>query len=377
MGTTRITNRQSRRASVVGTAVIVSIAALLVPLLAGSATASAPGATMFGPACQPAGTTGLTTSWIAKSGERIQNVLINAAGCDVGIYVGPGANGVTISHVVVTGANEHAIFAQDVKDLTIRGSTVYNNSFHTYPAIAENKAIEVVGTWHATLIDNTVVNNGYGGIGIADDGPFDPGAINPGYAHAAVGNVVQGNLIANNSNDCGIVVAAYNAGLGVRNNQVIGNTVLGNSPTAPGPAVGQIVVATDGPNTSAKYNWIMDNVIDGSLLPGIVVHANVPGDLILYTHLIDNTILNNGAYPPSFSSPNTPNLPGNYTGISIVAEAYGQPDAPVITHTLIGYDSVANDWYGVWLCQSVSTIIVHLSTASVLTPVMACSAGGN
>ena len=183
----------------------------------------------------------------------------------------------TITHIVITGANEHGIFAQDTKDLTIRDSTLFNNSFATYPTIAENKAIEVVGSWGANIVGNTVVNNGYGGIGIADDGPFDPGALNPGTAHVAAWNVVSGNLIANNLNDCGIVVAAYNAGVGARNNYVTGNTVLGNSPENPGGAVGQIVVAGDGPSPSVKYTWVTGNVIEGSLLPGIVVHSNVPG----------------------------------------------------------------------------------------------------
>lgn len=364
------------RLRVIGTTLVLALAALAIPLLTGTAAATSGASQTTTSGCVAAGTTGLTAAVVAHDGQRIQNVVVNAAGCDVGIYVGPGADDVTISHVYVSGANEHAIFGQDVKDLTIRGSTITNNSFATLPGVAENKAIELVGTWHATVAGNTVVGNFFGGIGIADDGPVDPGAPSPGTAHASVGNQVIGNLVAGNFHDCGIVVAAYNTGVGARNNIVAGNTVLGNSPENLGGAVGQIVVATDGPGTSVKYTWVMNNVVNGSLLPGIVVHANVPGDLIWDTHLVDNVILDNGAYPPAFASGNTPNLPGNFTGISIVAEAYGQPMAPVIANTFVGYDSVANDWYGVWLCQTVSTVIVHLNAAGGLAPVTTCASGG-
>jgi hypothetical protein len=126
-----------------------------------------------------------------------------------------------------------------------------------------------------------------------------------------------------------------------------------------------------------RYTVVSDNLIAGSLLPGIVLHSNAPGDVIAYTYLLNNHIRDNGAYPSTFGTPNTPDLTGNYTGISIVAEAYGMPNAPIIRHTWVLQDTVSNDWFGVWLCQSVSTDIDDLTTHHVTTPVTTCSAGGN
>jgi hypothetical protein len=357
--------------------VVLSLLGGLAALSVAAPSASARAASSDSGSCVSAGTTGLTATMTAHSGQLIRNQVINATGCDIGIYVGPGTDSVTIAHVTVFGANEHGIFGQDTKDLTVRDSMVYGNGFATNPKVAENKAIEVVGSWHPAILRNTVINNGYGGIGIADDGPLDPGAPNPGYAHAAVGATIAGNWVANNLNDCGIVIAGYNAGVGARNNRVMDNTVIGNSPENPGGAIGQIVVAADAPETSVLYTWVTDNHIEGSLLPGIVLHSNAPGDVIANTHLQDNRISDNGAYPSTFGTPNTPDLPGNFTGISIVAEAYGMPQSPIIKQTYVGYDTVSNDWYGVWLCQTVSTVIVNLATSSVLTPVTTCAAGGS
>jgi hypothetical protein len=368
---------RTQRALVAGaTALVVT---LFVLSGASAATPAGPVGASVGASggCHPAGSTGLTAKVVATKGEVIRDRFINANGCDVGIFVGPGANNVTIDHTVVTGANEHGIFAENVWHLVVKDSTLYGNSFHTIAKIAENKAIEVVGTAYARIVDNTVVSNGFGGIGIADNGALDPGAVRGAPSSAAVGNLVSGNLVANNTHDCGIVVAAYNAGVGARHNTVSGNTVLGNSPENLGGAVGQIVVATDGPSTSVTHTVISDNTIYGSLLPGIVLHANVPGDVIAYTYVTDNQLKDNGAYPPSFSSPNTPNLPGNYTGISIVAEAYGQAHAPVIKLTFVTGDTVSNDMWGVWLCQSVTTTISDLDVHHVTGKVKECPSGGS
>src|SRR5712691_13542482 len=74
--------------------------------------------------CVPAGGTGLTASMVASSHQKIRGTTINAAGCDVGIYVGPGTTDVKIIGVTVTGANDHAIFVQDASRITIEHSLV-------------------------------------------------------------------------------------------------------------------------------------------------------------------------------------------------------------------------------------------------------------
>ena len=64
-------------------------------------------------ACLTAGSTGLTTKVILASNQQLTGTAINATGCDIGIFVGPGTKKVLISGVTVTGANEHGIFVQD------------------------------------------------------------------------------------------------------------------------------------------------------------------------------------------------------------------------------------------------------------------------
>jgi parallel beta-helix repeat protein len=352
-------------------------------------SATAMSATGSAAECHPAGTTGLTAEIIAHNGQTISGRVVNAAGCDIGIYVGPGAKGVTISGNVVTGANDHGIFVQDSANDWIVDNTVVGNGVlsatHSCnvvgpPCIAEDKAIQLSGTSSSTVAQNFVEGNSAdGGIGVSDDGVAgDPGALLPGHNHVARGNHVVGNFIENNDLGCGIVVAGYDPGLGVQNTWLFNNTILGLSQAATGGYtgydVGQIVVAADGPSTTVHNTWISGNVIDGSQLPGLVVHSNVPGDVISGTFVTYNTIGNNSGYPVAFSSPNTPTVP---TGISIVAEAYGQPMAPTITDTWIAHNTVWDDMVGLWLCQSTGTMVHHLQTHDVTTARTTCSAGGS
>lgn len=345
---------------------------------------SAGGARADGTGCSAAGSTGLTAALIATPNQVISGN-VDGTGCNVGIYIGPGVRGVTITGATVTGADDHGIFAQDTSGLAIIGSTITGNGVHphscdipgTNPCIAEDKAVELAGTSNSLITHNTVGQNGFGGIGIADDSPFlDPGAFNGGSASPAVGNAVVGNMVLGNLNDCGIVVAAYNDGVGAMNNIVSGNTVTGDQPPfGRGKADGQIVVATDGPNTSVTNTIIVNNIIMGSELPGIVVHANAPGDLIAGTLIVHNSISSNGYYPPFFSTVNTPNTVP--TGIAIVAEVEpGNPATPVLMKTLVVADTVTSDTIGIWLCGSTGTVMAHFSTDAP-TAMTTCAAGGS
>lgn len=345
---------------------------------------SAGGARADTSGCVSAGSTGLTAAVIATSNEVISGT-VDGTGCNVGVYVGPGITGVLIKGAMISGAMDHGIFAQDTSGLVVMGSTIVGNGVHPHscdipgndPCIAEDKAVQLVGTSNSLIAKNNVSLNGFGGIGIADDGPgIDPGAFNPGSASPAVGNVVVGNMVLMNFNDCGIVVAAYNAGVGAANNAIVGNLVTGNLPPfLPGKADGQIVVATDGPSTSVMNTVVANNRIAGSELPGIVVHSNAPGDVISGTVLVRNTISNSGYYPSFFSTPNTPNsVP---TGISLVAEVgSGAPQDPVLTGTLVVSDTVTSNSIGLWLCGTTGTLVAHFQTTAA-TPMTACAAGGN
>jgi len=348
-------------------------------------------------ACSPAGNTGLTTSRILTSNQQLIGTTVNAAGCDIGIYVAPGSDNVLISGVTVTGANEHGILVQDASHVTIQYSVVTGNGVagHACPpsgvapptCIAEDKGLELVGTSNSTVTHNVVSHNvADGGIGVADDGPTNPGAPGtfPGTAHGAKNVVVSDNLVIDNSNGCGIVVAAYNQGTPVDNVQVTGNTVIGSAPAAGqlfpprNSFIGQIVVATDGPFAQVSNTQVVGNKLDGSELPGIVVHSNVFGDVITQTLIQDNVIADNGYYPgPPAATPNDPGFSQGTTGIALIAEVGGTDGPqPVLAHTNVGSNTILNDTNGVWLCGTDHTVI-HQLQGNATNPIVTCHAGGN
>jgi parallel beta-helix repeat protein len=339
--------------------------------------------------CSPAGTTGLTTLMTAHSGQVISGLTINAKGCDVGIFVPPGSKHVVITGNTIRQANVHGIFVQDSTYVTVDHNKVVNNSagllsvscdFIAPPCINEGKAIQLSGVSHSVVSDNYVANDLYGGIAVTDDGPVDPGAFNPGSSLNAVDNVVSGNYITRVSNDCGIVVAVYNAQT-ANGNTITGNTVLGSPPPfGVNPYVGQIVVATDGPGATIRNTAVSNNVVVGSTLPGIVVHSNAPSDKISYTSIVGNKLGNNGYYPSFFATTNTPVQDNGTVGISLVAEAYPPyPGAPILTHTTLVDNTVSPDQVGVWLCNTGHTSITSTPGpgSHVTTGVLVCSHGGS
>lgn len=348
-------------------------------------------------ACLPAGSTGLTTQVILTSDQQLTGTTINATGCDVGIYIGPGTDKVLISGVTVTGANEHGIFVEDASRVTIQYSVVTGNGVdgHACPpagaapptCIAEDKGIELVGTSDSAITHNLVsFNRADGGIGVADDGPTNPGAPGtfPGISHGAKNDIVSENLIIDNSNGCGIVVAAYNQGTPLKNIQVFGNTIIGTAPASgqlfpsPGSYIGQIVVATDGPFAEISNAQVVGNKLDGSELPGIVVHSNVFGDVISQTLIQDNVIADNGYYPgPPATNPNGPGISQGTTGIALIAEVGGtQTPSPLLAHTNVSSNTVLNDANGVWICGTRNTNVHQLQGNSAHL-LVACNAGGN
>jgi hypothetical protein len=313
--------------------------------------------------CHKAGATGLTAKIVAAPHQFITGT-VNAAGCDLGIYIGSGAVGVRISHATVMGANDEGILAQDTSDLVVAHSAITGNGLHphicshtTSPpgCIAEDKELELVGTSHSVVTGNSVTNAVTdGGIAVLDDGPFNPGALGAGTLRAASSDSVLGNTIQRTQGGCGILIAAFFHGAGVRGVLVQGNTVVGSKPGT-GPYVGQIIVATDGPNATVWGVKLLYNHLYKSLLPGIALHANAPGDLIANTLVKGNFETYNAGYPPSFATPNTPS---KFTAISVVAEAYkGMPSPPQITGTTIVDNTSWHDFYGVFTCKATDTVI--------------------
>ena len=190
-----------------------------------------------------------------------------------GIFVsGSAAAGTVIQGLTVENADNHGIFVQDTSNVIIMNNAVQHNGLNptvcpgpptppSGPCIAEDKAIELVGTSNSVVASNLVSNNqADGGIGVSDDGKINPGAFTSGASNPAIGNVISGNTLTSNQGGCGVVVAAYNAGEGVANNLVTSNHVLnGNA---------GIVIAADTPHTSATNNTVADNTVIDNQLPG-------------------------------------------------------------------------------------------------------------
>lgn len=330
------------------------------------ALAFVPSAQVARAACSSAGTTGLTAAVVAThSGQDISGMTINAIGCDIGVYVGPGINGVTIAHNTITGANDHGIFIQDSSGDTVQGNTVTGNGVSKHSTVAEDKAIELSGTSNSVVTENLVKGNmADGGIGISDDGTIDPGAPNPGTGQPGNNNMVTSNTIINNAFGCGIVVASYNAGEGVSGNTIQGNTVMSTS-LPPPPFVGGIVLADDTPGTSTNHevstgNQIIGNTVSGSLIPGIIVHANAPFDDVSNTLIKGNTLSNNGCCV----GPNDAMKP---VGINIVAEV---PGLSTIVDTTVQGNSVSSDYYGSWYCNTTPYYTGNTFTTTV--PLASC-----
>lgn len=327
----------------------------------------------------------------AHSGQTIKDMTISAAGCDVGIYVAPGSNHVVIRGNDVSGAGIHGIFVQDSSHITIRDNNVHDNSagvpkvscnfVKEGPCVAEGKAIQLDGTSDSIVARNVVTNDQFGGISIADDGPVDAGALNPGTLNDASHNIVIGNTFTKVAHDCSIVVAVYNDKAVAEDNLILNNNVQGSQPPfGKNPYVGQIVVATDGPGATIRDTFVFHNVVNGSTLPGIVLHSNAPGDSISNTVIIGNDLGNNGYYPPFFSTPNTPVAADGTTGISIVAEvAPGMPNPPTISGTVLIDNLVSPDQIGVWLCNTTGTRMINTPNgeSTVTSAVVKCASGGS
>jgi nitrous oxidase accessory protein NosD len=331
----------------------LGLATLGVSALAAAASATpivpAPAATAATPNCVAAGATGLTAAAVVTS--NLNGATINAAGCDLGIYVPPGTSGITISGVSVTGANDHGILVQDASDITIEDSTVTGNGTDRNPAIDEDKAIELVGTTGSTVTGNTVDNNLSGGIGIADDGPrLDPAAPQPSAKApmASTNDVISDNHVFDNYTGCAIVVASYLPGAGISHITISGNTVTGSpGKFGPhGPVVGPVVVATDAPATSVSDVSLTDNVITGSLLAGITVPANAPHDSLTGTTITGNTLIANN-WGDANGAPRT-------DAIALEINVMPPSIAPVLEGTTIDDNTMTGQYAGVWETPSVT-----------------------
>jgi parallel beta-helix repeat protein len=315
--------------------------------------------------------TGLTAKIVAHSFQMITGH-VNAAGYDIGVYIGPGVRNVTVTGATISGAHDEGILVQDTSGIVIKNSTISKNGLtgsHADPSsgnLTEDKAIVLAGTTNCLVKNNVVEDNGHGGIAVLDDGPNHPFALNAVTATLIPGtrNFITGNDIVDNQGDCGIVVSAKNPragvshhgdsygfpgtnpGDGVNDNTISNNRVVGG--------VGGIIVAGGalGP-VNVMNNVIQDNVVAGGFIPGISIHAFGPG-VITGTKLIGNVLSNNGAGEQS----------DNTTGIEIFAV----PGVGVIKGTQVQSDTVINDYFGVWHVGDSGTTISGLLPYMVTVP---------
>ena len=331
------------------------------PLMLGLGVVGAPASASAdgGTSCSDAGATGLTAALVASPGQRIGPDTIDAAGCDIGIYIGPGVTGVRVNGVTVSGANDHGIFAQDTSNLVIENSTVEGNGVAPH-AVRSDKAVQLAGTSNSIVRDNVVKGNFSGGIDITDDGAIDPGALNPGTLMAARNDLIMGNQISGNFGECGLVVSAYNKGAGVSDNTLIRNTVTGRTGvfSAQGPVIGAIVVAADTPWTSALDNSVVGNTVTGSFLAGIIVHSNAPGDLVSGTVVSSNVVSSNG-----WGKTDGPPV---RVGVILATRAA----TAALTHSTVAANRITDEDYGIWISAAADTALGGLPLDRADTPVV-------
>ena len=308
-----------------------------------------------GARCVPAGSTGLNAVLVAKPGQILNGRNINASGCDVGIYVGPGINNVTIENTSVTNANDHGIFAEDASGLVVEHSNVSGNGVAPTAGIFDNKAVELVGMADSTIAWNTISGNyADGGVGIQDSGPLDSGAPMPGPSAPVMTHniVVIGNDISHNNGGCGIVVAAHNRGGGVRYVTLADNTVISTpyASGAHGPEIGGIVIDAPIPDTVISHVSVNGNTITGSLIAGIAVYAGTgPGSKVFAVSLTGNTLSNDGWGEESAGRPKPE---------AIMVAAYPSPAGtarPLVASTVIAGNTISNEYYGEWLAYTFDT----------------------
>ena len=310
------------------------------PIALGSAEAGAAGRV----ACSPAGTSGFSAALVVNTSGTTVSSNVDGTGCNLGIYVAPGANNVTISGITVSGAGDHGIMAENVTGLTIQNDTVQGNGVHPTHNLGTDKAIQLVGVSSSMVTGNTVTGNvADGGISVTDEGGgFDPAAPNgPATPVASTNDTIDSNTVSGNFKGCGIIVEGWVPGAGVSGTTVSNNHVTG----APGmfgpngPVIGQIIVATDAPGATVSNTTVSGNTVTGSFLSGLTVHSNAPGDSITGTMVTGNT----------FSGNNWGHINGapQTDAIALEVNPIPPPATPVLSGTTITGNTMS-EYVGIW-----------------------------
>ena len=217
--------------------------------------------------------------------DAVSKTVIDAKGQSHGVWIhGVAASGSVVRGFTLKNADDQGILVEDTAHVLVEDNVVTNNALQPadaprdYRVMAEDKAIQLEGTSDTEVQNNTVSENKHGGIAVLDS-----------QTNPAVGNDLAGNRVTNNHGDCGIVLASYLPGKGLRDNVVERNDVTGN--------VAGIVVAADPPGTSTVGTVVRGNLVAGNQLPGIIIHSNAADQVVSGTEVSENTIRQNGADP--------------------------------------------------------------------------------
>ncbi len=295
--------------------------------------------------CSPAGSTGFTAALVVTSSAQVIPSSVDGTGCNLGIYVAPGANNVTVNGVTVSGAGDHGIMAEGVTGLLIENSTIQGNGLSPTPNLGTDKAVQLVGVSGSTVQNNTVTGNlADGGISVTDEGNnFDPAAPNgPAGPVASTNDTISGNTVSGNYKGCGIIVEGWVPGAGVSGITVSNNQVTGQPGVfgPHGPVIGQIIVATDAPGATVSSTTVSGNTVSGSFLSGITVHSNAPNDSITGTTISGNTLTANN-WGHINGAPQT-------DAIALEVNPIPPPVTPVLSGTTVTGNTMTGQYVGVW-----------------------------
>jgi hypothetical protein len=308
-------------------------------------------------ACSAAGSTGFTAAQVATAGQTFI-AYVDGTGCNLGIYVPPGANNVTISGITVSGAGDHGILAENVSNLMIQNSTIQGNGVNATPKLGTDKAVQLVGVSNSHVLNNTVTGNvADGGISVADEGGnFDPAAPQgPATPVASTNDVITGNTVSGNFGGCGIIVEGWVPGAGVSGITVSNNQITGQPGVfgPHGPVIGQLIVATDAPGATVSNTTVSGNTVTGSFLSGITVHSNAPGDSITGTTITGNTLSGNN-WAHINGAPKT-------DAIALEVNPIPPPVTPVLSGTTITGNTMS-EYVGVWQSWQVTGTTLSANT---------------
>jgi parallel beta-helix repeat protein len=242
-------------------------------------------------------------------GAGSSKTIVNAHGLSNAIYVDgfdhPGLSGVTVTGFKLENANFEGFAATSVSNLNFSSNLVTGNDksqdtangtcpglppWETAEGLDCGEGIHLAGTSYSTIANNVSEGNA-GGLLITDN------------TAKSQYNVIAGNTIKDNLYDCGITMPSQpqypstaNGGVpfGVYNNVIYGNTSTGNGTSLAGAGAG-VLLAVGAPGEVIMNTLIIGNTITNNGIPGVVFHGHNPTDTIGNTIVAGNTISGNGA----------------------------------------------------------------------------------